>query len=100
MYRGLVRDYEWVLLSLMSGVGLVWGVVSLFVGFSRLFVEASGVLHAALTVFCLPLYLALWLGSALQLSVINPSGLVMATGVVLGLIAAVACLSVLRWRGR
>ena len=96
MYRGLVRDYEWPLLLLAVAGGLFWGLVSLFVGFSWLFVEASGVLRIALTALSLPLYLTFWLGTTLQLPVNDPSGLVMATGIVLGFILAIAHLSMLR----
>jgi hypothetical protein len=98
MYRGLVRDYEWPLLLLAVAGGCFWGLVSLSVGFSWFFVEASGMLRAALIAFSLPLHLAFWVGTTWQLSVNDPSGLVIATGGVLGFIPAITYLSVLRWR--
>jgi len=100
MYRGLVRDYEWPLLLLTVAGGLFWGLVSLSVGFSWFFVQASGVLRAVLIAFSLPLHLAFWLGTTLQLSINDPSGLVIATGAVLGFIPAVTYLSLLRRRDR
>jgi len=98
MNRHLVRDYEWMLLLMSVGGGLFWGVLSLFVGFSWSFVEATGVLRVVLTVFAVPLYVAYWLGSTLRLSVTDPSGVVIATGLILGLISGGGCLAVLRWR--
>jgi hypothetical protein len=100
MNRRLVRDYEWMLVLMTAGGGYLWGILSLFVGFSWTFVEATGVLRAVLTVFTVPLYVAYWLGSTLRLSVIDPSGVIIATGVILGLIPGVVCLGVLRWRDR
>jgi hypothetical protein len=100
MCRSLVRDYEWTILLLSVGDGLVWGVVSLFIGFSWLFVRASGVLRVALIALSLPLHLAFWVGRILQLPVTDPTGLVIATGVVLGLIPGIVFPSVLRWRER
>jgi hypothetical protein len=100
MNRRLVRDYEWMLLLMAVGGGLLWGVLSLFMGFSWRFVEAAGVLRIVLTVFTAPLHVAYWLGSMLRLSVTDPSGVVIATGAILGLIPGVVCLGVLRWRDR
>ncbi len=42
----------------------------------------------------------LLVGHTLQLSINDPSGLVIAAGAVLGFIPAITYLSVLRWRGR
>lgn len=100
MYRGRVRDYEWLLLFLSAGGGLLWGIVALLIGFSWLFIRATGVLRAILIVLALPFYLAFWTGRALQLQVIDPSGVVIAMGGSLGLIVAFGILVVLRWRER
>ena len=100
MDRGWVRDYEWPLLLLAVGGGVLWGVLSLLLGFSWFFIEARGVLRAVLTVIALPLEVAYWVGNTMRLSVTDPSGVVIATGVMLGLVAGVVCLGVLRWRER
>lgn len=85
---------------LSAGGGLLWGIVALLTESSWLFIRAMGVLRAVLTVLVLPLYLAFWVGRALQLQVGDPSGLVMAMGGSLGLIVAFGVLVVLRWRER
>jgi hypothetical protein len=100
MNKRLIRDYEWMLLLMAAGGGVLWGMLSLFVGFSWRLVEAAGMLRVVLTVFTVPLYVAYWLGSALRLSVTDPSGVVIATGMILGLIPGVVCLGVLRYGGR
>jgi hypothetical protein len=100
MDRGWVRGHEWPLLLLAIGGGVLWAVVSLLLGFSWFFIQARGVLRAVLTLMVLPLDVANWLGSTMQLSVTDPLGVVVATGVIMGSAVGGVCLAVLRWRGR
>ena len=60
----------------------------------------SGPLRVAATLFNLPLSLAWWLGSTLQLPLVDPTGLVVATGATLGVLPVAVWLGVLRWRYR
>ena len=100
MRGGLVRDHEWAFLLLACAGGSAWGLVSLVVGLSSSFVGSSGLVRVVLTALCLPLEVAQWLGRILRLPAVDPTGLVMASGGLLALIAAAAFLAVLRWRER
>lgn len=100
MSRALVRNAEPAILLLMVAGGLVWGTLSLAVGFSWAFAGATGAARAVLTACTLPLYLAYWLGSTLSISAVDVSGVVLCTGAMLGLILGMAGLAALRWRDR
>jgi hypothetical protein len=48
--------------------------------------------------FALPYHLAAWLGMSLQLRIVDPTGLVIVTGLLLGLFLASGMLILARWR--
>jgi hypothetical protein len=88
----LLQDYEWLFLFVATGVGLLWGMMALWVGFSWSFVQGSGVFRAILTLFVFPLHLASWVARVLQWQAIDPSALVVTVGAILGLVPALALL--------
>lgn len=96
----LIRPYELALLLVGAGAGILWALVSLTLGFSLSLVQGSGAVRAAVIVFNLPLHLAGWAARALHLTVIDPSGLVMAAGVALTLDPIVVWIGAERWRAR
>lgn len=98
MGREGIQDHEWLSLVLLGGGGLLWGLISLLLGFSGFYFGSSGVTRIVLNVFILPLHVAFWVGSALQPPVIDPSGMVIATGGVLGLLLAGGFVVIMRWR--
>jgi hypothetical protein len=100
VWNALVRSHEWMILTLFAGGGVAWGFLSLLLGFSWFFARSTDLLRVVLTALALPLHLAFWLGSTLQPSIVDPAGLVVATGLVLGLGLALAILVVVRWRER
>jgi hypothetical protein len=81
-----------------AGAGLLWGLVSLIFGMFLHLAPISAPLRVAAALFTLPLSLAWWLGSTLQLPLVDPTGLVLATGTTLGVLPVVAWLGVERWR--
>jgi hypothetical protein len=80
--------------------GLAWGLASLIFGTSLHLVQIPGPLRLAALLFILPFSLAGWLGSALQLPLVDPTGLVMAAGATLALVPMAAWLGFERWRDR
>lgn len=96
----LVRPHELALVLLGAGAGILWALVSLTLGLSWSTVQGSGAVRGAAIVLNLPLHLAGWLAYALHLTVIDPSGLVMAAGVALTLVPIVAWIGAERWRAR
>jgi hypothetical protein len=94
------RSYEWMVLLLACGGGFAWGLLSLALWSSWCFAAASGAARVILAFLCLPLHLAFWLGRLFELPFVDPTGLVLATGALIALAAAAACLGVLRWRDR
>jgi hypothetical protein len=80
--------------------GLAWGLASLIFGISLHLFQIPGPLRLAAHLFILPFSLAGWVGSALQLPLVDPAGLVMATGAILGLVSVAAWLAFERWRDR
>jgi hypothetical protein len=98
--RALVRPEEQVLVLLGAGGGLLWGLLSLVVGLSEPLVPASGPLHLAISIINLPLSLGWWLGSTVQPPFVDPSGLVMVTGAVLGIFPVMVWLGIDRWQHR
>jgi len=96
----LLRWDELALVVLGTGAGLLWGLLSLVFGMPLHLAQMSGPLRVAATVFNLPLSLAWWSGSTLQLPLVDPTGLVMATGATLGVLPVAVWLGVERWRNR
>lgn len=93
-------SYEWMVLLLACGGGLAWGLLSVVLWSSWSFANASGAVRVIVAVVCLPLYLAFWLGSVFDLPFVDPTGLVLASGALVALTAAAACLGALRRRDR
>jgi hypothetical protein len=96
----LLRWDELALVVLGAAAGLLWGLLSLILGMPLHLAQISGPLRVAATLLNLPLSLAWWLGSTLQLPLVDPIGLVMATGAILGLLPSGAWLGFERWRDR
>jgi hypothetical protein len=93
-----LRWDELALVLLGAGAELLWGLVSLIFGMFLHLAPISAPLRVAAALFTLPLSLAWWLGSTLQLPLVDPTGLVLATGTTLGVLPVVAWLGVERWR--
>jgi hypothetical protein len=83
-----------------AAAGLGWGLASLILGISLHLVQIPSPLRLAALLFILPFSLAGWLGSTLQLPLVDPTGLVIATGSTLGLVTMAAWLGFKRWRDR
>jgi len=99
--RGRLLGWDEVALVLLgAAAGLLWGLLSLVFGMPLHLAQMSAALQVAATVFNLPLSLAWWLGSTLQLPVVDPTGLVMATGATVGVLPVAVWLGVERWRYR
>ena len=98
--RTLVRPEQQVLVLLGGGGGLLWGLLSLVFGLPDPLAPTSGALRLAIGIINLPLSLAWWLGSTLQLPLVDPSGLVMVTGAVLGILPVMVWLGIDRWQRR
>jgi hypothetical protein len=96
----LIRPHELALVLLGAGAGILWALLSLALGFSQYFVQASGAVRVPAIVLNLPLHLTTWVARALHLTAIDPSGLVMAAGVTVTLIPVVIWLGIQRWRDR
>jgi hypothetical protein len=96
----LLRWDELALVLLGAGAGLLWGLLSVIFGMHLHLAQISAALRVAATLFNLPLSLAWWLGSTLQLPLVDPTGLVMATGATLGVLPAAVWLGLERWRYR
>lgn len=96
----LVRPHELALVLLGAGAGILWALISLTLGFSLSLVQGSGAVRRAGIIFNLPLFLAGWLAYALHLTIIDPSGLVMAAGVALTLVPIVVWIGAERWQAR
>jgi len=92
------EDLAFILLG--AAGGLAWGLASLIFGVSLHLVQIPGPLRPAAILLILPFSLAGWLGGTLQLSLVDPTGLVMATGATLGLLPMAAWLGFERWRDR
>ncbi len=91
---------ELAFVLLGSAGGLAWGLTSLIFGMPLHLAQVPAPVRAAAILFNLPLSLAGWLGSTLQLPLVDPTGLVMATGATLGLVPMAAWLGFERWRDR
>jgi len=87
-----VRDELTVVLLGAAG-GLAWAFASLTFGISLPFAQIPEPFRPAATLFVLPFSLAGWLGSTLQLPLVDPTWLVMATGASLGLVPMAVWLS-------
>jgi hypothetical protein len=96
----LIRPHELALVLLGAGAGVLWALISLTLGFSLSLVEGSVAVRGAGIIFNLPLYLAGWLAYALHLTIIDPSGLVMAAGVALTLVPVAVWIGAERWQAR
>ena len=96
----LIRSDELALLLLGAGAGILWALLSLTLGLSPSWLQASAAVRAALIALNLPLYVAGWVARALHLTVIDPSGLVMAAGLVVTLVPVVIWIGIQRWRDR
>jgi hypothetical protein len=96
----LLGSEELVLVLLGAAGGVTWGLLALVFGMSLHLTHMSGAVQVLITIFSLPLYLAWWLGATLQLSLVDPSGLVLAAGATLGVLLIVTWLSIERSRGR
>lgn len=96
----ILRPEELTLVLLGAAGGVVWGVLSLVLGMSMRLTHMPGALRVSVTVFSLPLRIAWWLGSTLQLPFVHPTGLVVATAATLGMLAVSVWLIIERWRDR
>ncbi len=96
----LLRWDELAFVLLGGAAGLAWGLASLIFGMSLHLAQLSGTLLGAAVLFNLPLSVAWCLGRTLQLPLVDPTGLVMATGAMLGLLPVAAWLGLERWRAR
>ena len=96
----LLRWDEVAFVLLGAAAGLLWGLLSLVFGMPLHLAQMSAALRVAATVFNLPLSLAWWLGSTLQLPLVDPTGLVMATGATLGVLPVAVWMGIERWRNR
>ena len=96
----LLRQEELAFVLMGCGAGLLWGLLSLIFGMPLHLAQISAAPRVAAALFTLPLSLAWWLGSTLQLPLGDPTGLVMATGTTLGVLPVAAWLGVERWRER
>jgi hypothetical protein len=96
----LIRPDELALLLLGAGAGILWALLSLTLGLSPSLLQAPGAVRAGVIVLRLPLVVAGWVASALHLTAIDPSALVMAVGVALTLVPVVIWLVADRWRDR
>jgi hypothetical protein len=96
----LIRPDELALLLLGGGAGILWALLSLTLGLSQFFLQASGAMRIPAIVLSLPLHLASWVARALHLTAIDPSGFVMASGVAVTLVPVVIWIAIQRWRDR
>lgn len=96
----LIRPDELALVLLGAGAGILWALLSLTLGLSQALAQASVAVRAALIALNLPLYIAGGVARALHLTVIDPSGLVMAVGLAVTLIPIVIWIAIQRWRDR
>lgn len=94
----LFRAGDAALLLLSGGLGLLWGLGSLLLVFSWDFASSTGTLRAVLALLALPFYGAAQLARLLPLSIIDPSGVTIASG--LGLALGLVVVSLLRWSER
>jgi len=85
-----------MILGLFAAGGLGWGFFSLLLALSRAFAESTGLLRVVLIALSSPYHLAAWLGATLQLPVVDPTGLVVGVGLLMGLGLALAVI-VVHW---
>jgi uncharacterized membrane protein YccF (DUF307 family) len=100
MLGRILRAEELTLVLLGAAGGVAWGVLSLLFGMSLHLTHMPAVVRVSVTVVGLPLYLAGWLASSLQLPFVDPTGPVVATAAALGMLAVSVWLTIERWRDR
>ncbi len=92
--RGLL-GYEWAILWLTAGIGMAWGIVSLF-ALQNMSFPPSGVTTVIAWVFFLPVFLAGRVGAFFPFS--HGPGFVCLSSTLFGFVAGMVMVMVFRWR--